>query len=305
MPTRGEGKMGGEKKSFLLYRDYAGQFALLADEEAGQVIKALFCYENGETAPVLSGAARMLYAGICRDLDRNRDRYEEVCRRNRENGKQGGRPKKAKPENASQEDGKKRGNSKNAAVAAHGALSEKSEGLFQKPKKPDKDTDKGMDKDTETETEKGTDTNLLSSKEESRQKDASPAGEGARAFSEEGHSGVVCASEQTEVGSKAVPFEAFWQSYPKKQGRGAARSQWAKLRPDTVLWARMEQTLNRFRKSDQWKEQGGRFIPAPATWLREERWEDVLPESISSSISVQEREALFTLPPEKQGRWYE
>ena len=28
------------------------------------------------------------------------------------------------------------------------------------------------------------------------------------------------------------------------------------------------------KKSDQWKKDGGQFIPNPATWLNQRRWED-------------------------------
>ena len=32
--------------------------------------------------------------------------------------------------------------------------------------------------------------------------------------------------------------------------------------------------LERQRASDQWRKEGGRFIPLPATWINGRRWED-------------------------------
>ena len=32
--------------------------------------------------------------------------------------------------------------------------------------------------------------------------------------------------------------------------------------------------LAKWRNSDEWAEDGGRYIPHPATWLNGERWED-------------------------------
>lgn len=66
-------------------------------------------------------------------------------------------------------------------------------------------------------------------------------------------------------------FDAFWKAYPRKQGKGAARKAWLKAKPNlaTVLAAIASQ-----RKSDQWVRDGGQFIPQPATWLNQERWED-------------------------------
>lgn len=71
-------------------------------------------------------------------------------------------------------------------------------------------------------------------------------------------------------------FERFWSLYPKKLAKGDARKAWAQteaIRPDidTVVKAILAQ-----RRTDQWMRDGGQFIPYPATWLRAERWDDVL-----------------------------
>jgi hypothetical protein len=69
-------------------------------------------------------------------------------------------------------------------------------------------------------------------------------------------------------------FEQFWQTYPKKVGREAARKSWikSKLNVDDVLKA-----LEWQKESDQWQKSDGQFIPNPATYLNQGRWQDEQP----------------------------
>lgn len=69
-------------------------------------------------------------------------------------------------------------------------------------------------------------------------------------------------------------FERFWVAYPKKQNRAAAMRAWAKLSPDLELCRVMVDALRWQRETDQWRRDGGRFIPSPASWLRGRCWED-------------------------------
>jgi hypothetical protein len=69
-------------------------------------------------------------------------------------------------------------------------------------------------------------------------------------------------------------FDIFWQNYPKKVGKGEALKKWKKIKPSGVLLSKMLFTLAWQVKSDQWKKDKGQFIPNPATWLNQERWND-------------------------------
>lgn len=69
-------------------------------------------------------------------------------------------------------------------------------------------------------------------------------------------------------------FDEFWQTYPKRVGKEAARKAFCKLKPDALLSARMVQAIERQKQTDQWQRDGGQFIPNPATWLNQKRWED-------------------------------
>lgn len=69
-------------------------------------------------------------------------------------------------------------------------------------------------------------------------------------------------------------FERFWQAYPKKVGKEAAYKAFMKIRGVSV--ETMLKAIETQRRSDQWRNDNGRFIPNPATWLNQGRWEDEL-----------------------------
>jgi hypothetical protein len=69
-------------------------------------------------------------------------------------------------------------------------------------------------------------------------------------------------------------FAEFWAAYPRKVGKLTAQRAWSKRRPplSEVLAA-----LEVWRNSGDWRREGGRYIPYPATWLNRGGWEDELP----------------------------
>jgi len=76
-------------------------------------------------------------------------------------------------------------------------------------------------------------------------------------------------------GEDSEAFAMFWAAYPKKVGKGEARGAWKQFKCD----AKLEQILRavgRSRESAEWREDAGRFIPHPATWIRREGWSDEL-----------------------------
>lgn len=76
-------------------------------------------------------------------------------------------------------------------------------------------------------------------------------------------------------------FAAFWAAYPKKAGKAAALKAWNKLAPDVVLQEQMGKALEVQKQSQQWRKDGGQYIPMPATWLNGRRWEDEAPQAQS------------------------
>lgn len=84
-----------EKKSFILYHSYENQLRLLSLEDRGRLITAIFEYDRTGIPPQgLPPVVEMALSFIRTALDRDREEYEEVSRRNSENGKKGGRPRK-------------------------------------------------------------------------------------------------------------------------------------------------------------------------------------------------------------------
>ena len=68
-------------------------------------------------------------------------------------------------------------------------------------------------------------------------------------------------------------FEVFWSAYPTKVGKQPARKAFDKVKvPVETLVAAIE----RQKCSSQWSKDGGQYIPNPATWLNQCRWEDEL-----------------------------
>lgn len=71
-------------------------------------------------------------------------------------------------------------------------------------------------------------------------------------------------------------FEKFWSAYPRKVSRQQAVSAWEKLAPDEALTERILSSLQRDKSCKQWTSDNGLFIPYPANWLNNRRWEDEL-----------------------------
>ncbi|MDD2934726.1 MAG: hypothetical protein PHO76_12655 [Methylotenera sp.] len=74
----------------------------------------------------------------------------------------------------------------------------------------------------------------------------------------------------------ASNFDAFWSAYPKKSAKIVAEKAWGKARINgdftNLMDALAEQTL-----SEQWQKDAGKYIPNPATWINQRRWEDETP----------------------------
>lgn len=69
-------------------------------------------------------------------------------------------------------------------------------------------------------------------------------------------------------------FDEFWNYYPKKVGKDAAKKIWKNKTPNindvivSLCWQ---------KESDQWRRDDGKYIPNPATYLNQGRWKDEPP----------------------------
>lgn len=81
-------------------------------------------------------------------------------------------------------------------------------------------------------------------------------------------------NNKPNVRELAEKFGRFWLAYPKKTAKGAAEKSFAKLNPDNPLLETMIHALAWQSRQPGWLKDGGQFIPQPATWLNQRRWED-------------------------------
>ena len=70
-----------------------------------------------------------------------------------------------------------------------------------------------------------------------------------------------------------LQFEEFWKEYPRKVGKGAAKRAFEKVIKSMTLET-LVTAVRRQKCGSQWTKDNGQFIPHPATWLNQARWED-------------------------------
>lgn len=101
------------------------------------------------------------------------------------------------------------------------------------------------------------------------------------------------------------PFEErfilFWQAYPKKVGKGEAEKRFMKIKPSQALLEIMITAVQAAKQSSQWKKENGQYIPNPATWLGQKRWEDELGEKSNKTMTASKSQEI--IPNEKGEIW--
>lgn len=84
-------------------------------------------------------------------------------------------------------------------------------------------------------------------------------------------------------------FELFWKSYPKKIGKKDALKAFQKARKSGLPEIEVVvASIEKQRKSDQWRRDNGQYIPNPSTWLNQGRWDDELREGPGRKLTTQE-----------------
>ena len=87
-------------------------------------------------------------------------------------------------------------------------------------------------------------------------------------------------------------FSRFWDTYPRHEAKEAAREAFEKLDPDEGLLETMITAIGKWKMTNQWKADGGRYIPNPANWLKQRRWEDEVPRPapVKGTVTAQQYE---------------
>lgn len=74
-----------EKKSLLLYYDYMEQFELLDDSQFRKLIYAMIDYDKTGNEPKLDKLTKIAFISIKQRLARDKQMWEEMCKKNSEN----------------------------------------------------------------------------------------------------------------------------------------------------------------------------------------------------------------------------
>lgn len=77
--------------------------------------------------------------------------------------------------------------------------------------------------------------------------------------------------------NKDAEFEIFWKAYPKKKAKATAQRAFEKAIKKTDLETILR-GIEAQKKSRQWQEADGQFVPYPATWLNAGAWDDEVTE---------------------------
>ena len=75
------------------------------------------------------------------------------------------------------------------------------------------------------------------------------------------------------LAEELTDFAAFWEAYPRKEGRKAAQKAWRNAKDKPAI-SDIIQAIKRAQTTDQWTKEGGQFIPHPSSWLNKGRWSD-------------------------------
>lgn len=94
-----------------------------------------------------------------------------------------------------------------------------------------------------------------------------------------GSVGVEPKTRKSKLKNSTFPalFLQFWEAYPKKCNKDSALKAWNNVPDPAALLPKMLEVIRGFAQSSEWKRDGGRYIPYPATWLNNSRWEDEIP----------------------------
>lgn len=79
------------KDSMILYTAYAEKFRRLNNEQFGELVRLMIQYQLDGIAPEVDDImVSMAFDSVKYDIDRNNEKYKEICEKRRENGAKGG-----------------------------------------------------------------------------------------------------------------------------------------------------------------------------------------------------------------------
>lgn len=152
-----------ERPYFCAYHSYLEAMEALNDAERGRLFTACLTYSMTGESPQLTGNERFVFPSLKGQIDRDNQRFAEFDRKQAENGRKGGRPRKKPKETTEGEESSQK--------------PKKATGLSENPKNPtlfsetQKSQDKEKDKDKDKEIDKEDDKDSLRSSSSSEKAD--------------------------------------------------------------------------------------------------------------------------------------
>lgn len=90
---------------------------------------------------------------------------------------------------------------------------------------------------------------------------------------------AAAGDEQPNPDAPRITFDQFYAAYPRKCAAKVARASWDRI--DSKHHPAILRAVLTFKKTEDWRKDGGKFIPYPATFLNQERWTDELDADLS------------------------
>jgi len=92
-------------------------------------------------------------------------------------------------------------------------------------------------------------------------------------------SGIPKSESKSNINNPPTPkgacegFEKFWAEYPKRVKKSKALATW-KARKLEAIAGNVVDAVKRYKLTDDWKKENGRYIPHPTSFLNAGQWED-------------------------------
>lgn len=77
--------MGKDQKGFVVYGDIEESLDELSDEQVAKLFRGMVNYFNTGKEPKFSGLLKLAFIPIRQQMDRDVDKYEKKCQKNKEN----------------------------------------------------------------------------------------------------------------------------------------------------------------------------------------------------------------------------
>lgn len=244
-----------ERSGFLIYHNSREILEALTAEQRGELLMALLDYSEHGRLPQLRDGLQYVFIMLRGDIDRNEQRWQEECRKRSEGGKKSAALRAAKKitQNVScSNDIKAQEPSEEEDLPDPAALPQGAPAPFRSPE----GSSAPASNKNQIQNQSQNQSQIQSQIQNQRQRQAQTQ-----------------SGERTVQGGSEADFARFWAAYPRKVGKEAARRAFARAAPSLE---QLLAALERQKQTDQWRRDRGRYIPNPATWLSQGRWEDEL-----------------------------